>query len=218
MEVKDTISLAGVIISFFALAISFGVLLQLRATSQRAKTEAELRIRPIAFVRDVELNLASDLDSILGLNLKVTNLGLGPALNVSVSLVEDVSLPATGNTIESTTFSKSSILQVLPNTNGNIQGTLTINVSQGNESQFNVQDTQAAASELSSNAATVIMPVTQRADGQTTLKLSALGIRKEELEKALNDALFKVELSSMSNISVTYENRPKRSESLVFVD
>lgn len=215
MNLTDIISLAGVITSFVALIISFGVLLRLNQNASRAKEEAELRIRPITFVKEVNVNLEEDNDSIKSMTLKVSNMGLGAALNLNVELAENVSVPGSSRSISKDLFEASSLLQVLPNTSGSMQGSFLVNVN-GDTNKIAVDNTKFIPEDFVGNTAIVVMTIKKRPDGQKQLKLSALGIKKEELETSLNDALYRTFSSSMSNSPITYKNRPKRSESLVF--
>lgn len=215
MNLADIVNLAGVIISFVALIISFFVFIQLNQSYKRAKEEAELRIRPITFVQEVSLNLEDDADTIKSLSLKVSNFGLGAALNLNVEVAENISIPGSNTPINKDLFESSTLLQVLPNTNGNTQGSLSINID-GNSNTIRLDDTKFAPEDFAANTATVIIDIKQRSDGQKSLKLSSLRIKKDELETALNDTLYRTSSSTMSNNPVVYKNRPKRSESLVF--
>ena len=119
VQIKDIVSIAGVIISLVALFVSVGILFQMRKDTMLAREDGELRIRPIVFAQNVQLDINKQ-DEISKLIITVVNAGLGPALNVKVQLTEDLTLPGTGSVISKDVFGESSILQVLPNPNANI--------------------------------------------------------------------------------------------------
>jgi hypothetical protein len=56
--------------------------------------------------------------------------------------------------------------------------------------------------------------LTKRPDKQPQLRLHSLGLTKEELENSLRDASFLTSGTSMTNAPVSYQNRPKRSDTI----
>jgi len=216
MELKDWLSLAGVFISLIAVFVSLGVLFQMRKDTGLAREESELRIRPVVFVKNVQAIVTGD-DVVTGLKLSIVNAGLGPALNVFSVIQSDIGLPGTEASSKKDLFGASTILQVLPNAEGNLQGTLSI-TAHGNDTVINLENTQLLPNEFVANAAIVTIPVLPRHDGQHSLKLASINVSKEELDIALNDALFLTKCTSMTNNPVSYENRPKRSDTLRKVD
>ena len=212
MEWKDWLSLAGVVISLSAVFISLGVLFQMRKDTSLAREESELRIRPIVFVKNVQAEI-SENGVVKGLKLSIVNAGLGPALNVFSVVQSDIQLPGTGAVLKKSLFGSSTILQVLPNTEGNQQGTLSL-IVQGDAATINLENTHILSNELVTSIAIVTIPVLPRYDGQHSIKLASLKVSKEELDTALNDALFLTKCKSMTNKPVKYENRPRRSDTL----
>ncbi len=212
MELKDWLTLSGTLISLFAVFVSFGVLFQMRKDTNLAREDSELRIQPIVFVKNVQAIVTKD-DVVTGLQLSIVNAGLGPALNAFAEIKSDVVLPGTGALLKKKLFEASTILQVLPNSEGNIQGTLLIN-SHGSGTKINIEKTKLLPNEFVANTAIVTIPVLARHDGQHSLNLASINVSKEELNIALNDALFLTKCKSMTNSTVSYENRPKRSDTL----
>jgi hypothetical protein len=212
MEMKDRLNLAGVLVSLTAVFISLGVLFQMQKDTNLAREDSELRIRPIVFVKNVQAIVSRDGD-IKELKLSVINAGLGPALNVSSVVQSDIVLPSTGVVLKKNIFGSSTILQVLPNAEAKLQGTLSVSVP-GNNATINLDNTQLLPDEFIANSAVVTIPVLQRPDEQNSINLTALTISKEEFDIALNDALFVTQCTSMTNKPISYENRPKRSDTL----
>jgi len=184
----------------------------MRKDTSLAREDSELRIRPIVFVRNIALDADED-GNIKGIKLAVVNAGLGPALNVSVTLKSDITVPGTGATLRREMLSQSSIIQVLPNAEGNLQGNLSVTVN-GDSATIDLSRAQLLPNEYTTNVANAAMSVLPRPDGQAQLKLESLQVSKEALESAFADALFQVQCTSMTNKPVTYENRAKRSDTL----
>ena len=85
----------------------------MRKDTEIARRDSDLKIRLILFVKSVIENTKDDnFDSIDAL---IINTGLGPTLNVSTNLADDITLPGSGALIKTSIFDEGGIIQVLPN-------------------------------------------------------------------------------------------------------
>ena len=212
MKLPDLFALLGIVVAAIAAVISTLVLLQMKQDTAIARRDSELKIRPILFIKDVTVDIKDD--QVENINATVVNSGLGPAMNVKTRINEDISLPGSANKLTKDIFEESEIIQVLPNANS-ATGNTTVVIDTRDSSTINMTGgISALAANALQSSSILKINLAKRPDRQTQLRLHSLGLTKEELENALMDAPFLTSATSMTNAPVSYQNRPKRSDTI----
>lgn len=212
MNLPDLISLIGIAVAVIAAIISTFVLLQMKQDTAIARHDSELKIRPVLFIKDVSVNVKDD--QVESVDAIVVNSGLGPALNVRTRIAEDIRLPGSGAILKTDIFQVSQIIQVLPNATS-ASGNASVAITMRDTSTLNLTGGISGLAENALQSSSVLrILLVRRPDGQAQLTLHAVGLTKEALEGALKDALYITEATSMTNVSISYKNRPKRSDTI----